>query len=263
MLKQTTYHTHRTGDGSAISIFLKQIRNLPTRILEYIARAEQSSVYAGVLHDISGPITSLLLQLEYYVPAHSRDDLRDAGRQIKTLIERTRRGSYREYGSVDVARVIDNVQALLTPRALERNIRIVTYTNYPILMYGSSFALQHIITNLASNAIDAYDTCTTEERTVTITATQHKKQIIITVHDHGCGIPPQHLSHIFQPFFTTKPYGSGFGLPLVRKLVRQAGGSICVSSTPPSGTYVSVTLPTSRSFRRYGYFRKKYQCRIR
>jgi two-component system NtrC family sensor kinase len=81
--------------------------------------------------------------------------------------------------------------------------------------------------------------------------------VALKVQDTGCGIPPEHLEKIFDPFFTTRPrngngngagnhHGAGLGLPVARDLVRQAGGEICVESTPGVGTTFTVLLPVAK-----------------
>jgi signal transduction histidine kinase len=69
----------------------------------------------------------------------------------------------------------------------------------------------------------------------------------IGVRDQGSGIAPQHLPRIFDPYFTTKPTGSGIGLTSVHSIVKQHGGYVGVSSTLGSGTDFSVYLPALKS----------------
>jgi len=69
----------------------------------------------------------------------------------------------------------------------------------------------------------------------------------ISVRDQGSGIAPEHLPRIFDPYFTTKPTGSGIGLTSVHSIVKQHGGCVVVSSTPGSGTEFSVYLPALES----------------
>jgi signal transduction histidine kinase len=65
----------------------------------------------------------------------------------------------------------------------------------------------------------------------------------ITVIDRGRGIEPADLARVFDPFFTTKRTGSGLGLAIAKNIVDGLGGSITVSSDPPRGTTVQITLP--------------------
>jgi signal transduction histidine kinase len=67
----------------------------------------------------------------------------------------------------------------------------------------------------------------------------------IAVIDRGTGIEPKNLENIFNPFFTTKPEGIGFGLAIVQKIVDEHGGRIVVESTPGEGSVFRVRLPLS------------------
>jgi len=69
--------------------------------------------------------------------------------------------------------------------------------------------------------------------------------IIVEVVDDGPGVPPDLSDRIFTPFFSTKPKGSGLGLPIVRKIVDAHDGRIDLSSAPGAGTRFRVTLPVS------------------
>jgi two-component system, cell cycle sensor histidine kinase and response regulator CckA len=63
--------------------------------------------------------------------------------------------------------------------------------------------------------------------------------------DHGCGIPPENLGRIFDPYFTTKKHGSGLGLATVHSIVKKHLGHISTESTPGQGTTFRVWLPAA------------------
>ena len=70
--------------------------------------------------------------------------------------------------------------------------------------------------------------------------------VIVEVSDTGSGIPPEHLSRIFDPFFSTKPIGegTGLGLAITHRIITGLGGTIEVESSVGNGTLVRMTLPT-------------------
>ena len=72
------------------------------------------------------------------------------------------------------------------------------------------------------------------------------RYVRISVHDHGSGIAPEHLIRIFDPYFTTKPRGSGLGLTICHAIVRNHGGHLTAESDPTEGTVFYVYLPASR-----------------
>jgi signal transduction histidine kinase len=71
------------------------------------------------------------------------------------------------------------------------------------------------------------------------------KMVEIVIADTGEGIPPEKLSRIFDPFYSTKDEGVGLGLSLVHKIIDNHGGSIRVNSRPGSGTTFVISLPTA------------------
>jgi len=70
------------------------------------------------------------------------------------------------------------------------------------------------------------------------------KYVLITIRDHGIGIPPEHLAKIFDPYFTTKQSGSGLGLAVVHSIIANHAGQITVDSELGKGTVFSIYLPS-------------------
>jgi two-component system sensor histidine kinase HydH len=68
--------------------------------------------------------------------------------------------------------------------------------------------------------------------------------IRISISDTGVGIRKEDLPRVFDPYFTTKPSGTGLGLPIVQKIVEAHGGEILLTSEPGQGTTATVLLPT-------------------
>jgi two-component system NtrC family sensor kinase len=86
------------------------------------------------------------------------------------------------------------------------------------------------------------------EAPVEVAASQDEDTFTVAVTDHGIGIPPENLAHIFRPFFTTRKDrgGSGLGLAITKKIIERHGGRMSVASTPGAGTVFTVVLPKSR-----------------
>jgi signal transduction histidine kinase len=97
--------------------------------------------------------------------------------------------------------------------------------------------------NLISNAIDA----SAPGQSVSVRAIKLETSWRFQIQDHGCGIPPEYIGRIFEPYFTTKigsnARGFGLGLTIVHKVVQMHSGTIQVQSTPGQVTVVSVDLP--------------------
>lgn len=105
--------------------------------------------------------------------------------------------------------------------------------------------MEHVITNLLSNAAQASPrgAVVTVKTRLADTAEGLKAEIAII--DRGSGIDPKHIENIFNPFFTTKAEGVGLGLAIVSKIVDEHGGQIAVESTQGEGSVFRVYLPVA------------------
>ena len=147
--------------------------------------------------------------------------------------------------------------AEMLPRMLSEQIA-VTFTvtdNLPPITLDSGM-IEQLLMNLAVNARDAMPRggrLTISARLVEVTAAAHRvnaearagRFLVLGVGDTGCGIPPEHLARIFEPFYTTKPVGKGTGLGLatVYAIAQQHRGWIEVQSEVNVGTTFLIYLP--------------------
>jgi len=114
-------------------------------------------------------------------------------------------------------------------------------------IYGSPGRLSQVVTNLVTNAIDA--SVPRGGGPIHVALTRGDASIDLSVTDSGSGIAPEHLPRIFEPMFTTKPFGqgTGLGLTIVRDVVtRDFGGRVEVTSTPGLGSTFTVRFPPLR-----------------
>jgi signal transduction histidine kinase len=99
--------------------------------------------------------------------------------------------------------------------------------------------IERVVINLVKNAIEA-------ARARVVVRTERRGDMIeISVEDDGPGIAPEARTHLFVPYYTTKPGGSGIGLALARQIVLGHGGTVGTQDRDGGGTIVSVLLPTS------------------
>jgi signal transduction histidine kinase len=105
--------------------------------------------------------------------------------------------------------------------------------------------MEHVITNLLSNAAQASPAGAVVTVKTRLADTPEGQKAEIAVIDRGSGIDPKHLENIFNPFFTTKAAGVGLGLSIVSKIVDEHGGLITVESTPGEGSVFHVYLPVA------------------
>jgi CheY-like chemotaxis protein/anti-sigma regulatory factor (Ser/Thr protein kinase) len=108
-----------------------------------------------------------------------------------------------------------------------------------IPLIGSYSSLSHCVLNLIKNAREAMP----DGGTIHVLWEGNETRAVVTVRDHGPGIPEADLAHIFEPFFSTKKQGTGLGLAMVRGILTQHSGTVEIRSTVGMGTSVSLIWP--------------------
>src|SRR5262249_42830009 len=104
--------------------------------------------------------------------------------------------------------------------------------------------LCQIFINLLMNAAQAIDEGAPRTQSISVrSSTDPRGWALVEIRDTGCGIPPEELTKIFNPFFTTKREGMGLGLSICQRIVTSWGGSISAESEVGRGTTFRVALP--------------------
>ena len=120
-------------------------------------------------------------------------------------------------------------------------VSIAVEEGFPRLMVDPAL-MKRVLINLITNAVQAMP----EGGKLTIRASRTGETASISIQDTGVGIPGEDLPRLFQPLFTTKPRGQGFGLPVCQRLVEAHGGSITVESEVGVGSTFTVQIPLRR-----------------
>ncbi len=108
--------------------------------------------------------------------------------------------------------------------------------------------LSQALLNLCRNAIQAMEAGGVMTLT---TGLASDGRAFLAVADIGPGIPPEHRDRIFDPYFTTKPRGTGLGLPLAHKIVAAHGGELRITARPEGGTVATVFVPVAARSKRW------------
>jgi len=116
----------------------------------------------------------------------------------------------------------------------------------PVKVLGSEAELVRVFVNLIDNAVKYSGS----KEPIEILIGTEEGKVVISVRDHGTGISPEHLPHLFERFYrtdqsrTSSAGGSGLGLAICEQIVKSHGGAIAVASRPGEGTCFTVCLPT-------------------
>ncbi len=120
----------------------------------------------------------------------------------------------------------------------QKSLTFTSRTNGPCLFLDSC-KMRDVFINLIKNALEAID----DTGWVHITLTKDSSKVIIQIQDNGCGIAPEHLLTIFDPFVSYRDGGTGLGLSIVKRTLDAHQGSISVSSLVGHGTTVTISFP--------------------
>jgi signal transduction histidine kinase len=105
--------------------------------------------------------------------------------------------------------------------------------------------MRQVVVNLVENAAQAFsETASVErERRIAVSTRALDPGYELTIEDNGSGIPDSVLPKVFEPLFSTKSFGTGLGLPTVKQIVEQHGGTIALSSAPVRGALFTLRIP--------------------
>jgi two-component system, NtrC family, sensor kinase len=208
---------------------------------------------AGVAHEVNTPLTGISsftqMLLERSEPDDPRTQLLEkierqtfrAAKIINSLLNLAR-PSEGEAGPVDLNGVIGDVLSLLEHQFKTSRIQVrKELTGVPLIVRGVEYKLQQVFLNLFLNARDAMP----KGGWLTISARIDGAQAIVELSDTGVGIPAEHLTRIYDPFFTTKleGRGTGLGLSVTYGIVQEHGGTLVCESTVGQGTRFRLVLP--------------------
>jgi signal transduction histidine kinase len=143
---------------------------------------------------------------------------------------------------VTVAALFEEIESVVKPEAERNKVRVVRECAASSEVNGDAVMLRQALLNLAINGVQSMPHGGTLRL---ICAPASGGRVEARVEDTGVGIKPEHLSRIFDLYFTTKDHGTGIGLSMVFRIVQLHDGEIEVQSTPGRGTTFRVLLPRS------------------
>ncbi len=243
----------RDGSGRAIGAVavmkdLSEQERLQKQILRADRLAALGEMMAGIAHEIRNPLTSIRGFLQYletctsieewqaYAPTIIRQ-VDSLNRIITELLEFSRHRPPCT-GPVAINGLVREVTLLGGAKSADR-IRLALSPELP-LVEADGEALKQVLLNLVINALQAID----QDGTVTIaTASDGNGQVQVSVADDGVGIAGEDLEKVFDPFYSTKPTGTGLGLAVAHRIMDAHGGSVTIDSEPGAGTTVTLRLP--------------------
>ena len=261
----------RDGEGR-ITHFISNDRDITDRrrLENQLQQAQKMDAIGrlagGVAHDFNNLLMVISsyaeLMLDSLAPQHplrrNVDEIQKASRRAADLTRQLLAFGRKQMQSLqllDLNQIIEDINKML-PRLIGEDIELVFVPGEKLgKVKADPVQIEQILMNLAANARDAMPKGgrlvieTASLRLDDVYAQEHSivppgVYVVLTVTDSGSGIAPEHLSHIFEPFYTTKEEGKGTGLGLatVYGIVKQNSGFIWVYSEPGMGTTFKIYL---------------------
>jgi PAS domain S-box-containing protein len=251
--------------------------------LAHVARMTTlGQLTASITHEINQPLAGIVTNanaslrwLAREVPdlAEARDAIhrivRD-GNRANAVIARTRaliKKAPIAKEPLEINDVIQEVLALTQNELQRHHISVRTqFANDLPSVTADKIQLQQVLLNLVVNAIQAMSAVSDGPRELQLASQTiaeidsqganesgprspavgpQPAQVSVTIKDSGPGLDPEHLNHLFDPFFSTKPHGLGIGLTITRSIVEAHGGRVSAKANLPRGAVFEFTLPVN------------------
>jgi signal transduction histidine kinase len=211
---------------------------------------------AGVAHEIGNPLNSLHIHLQLMERRvqnlddgekeelqHSIDIARSEVRRLDSIVTqflRAIRPSRPHLHPENMNTIVEEAVQFLMPELQDREIAVEQElrSDLPVLQVDRD-QMKQAFYNVIKNSLEAMH----RHGTLRIRTDVDDTHVIIRFLDTGGGMSAESLSRVFEPYFTTKPSGTGLGLLIVRRIVREHGGELSIESPLKKGLTVTIRLP--------------------
>lgn len=227
-----------------------------THLLQAERQAAWGEVARRLAHEIKNPLTPIQLsaeRLQYKLSEKlGAEDARLLQRATQTIVSQVAamkkmvmefadyaRAPAIQLMALDLHHLLNEVMGLY--EANSSPIAMQLYATHP-RMNGDATRLRQVIHNLLHNAHDALRSAA-QPQIVLRTENYNQNSLKLSVMDNGSGFPEHMVARVFEPYMTTKDKGTGLGLPIVKKIVEEHGGSIMIENRATGGTCISIVFP--------------------
>jgi two-component system NtrC family sensor kinase len=236
---------------------------LKFRTQEQLSKSERLAMIgrlaAGIAHEINNPLGGIMLfssLLLKKAPPESieRENLERISNEAKRcqkivhgLLDFSRQRSPK-IESNDIREVIEKTLGLIENQAMFQNIEVVKdYAADCPAVQADASQMQQVFINIIINAVEAMKG--QGKLTISTRTADQAKAVQISITDTGCGISPENLDRLFEPFFTTREVGkgTGLGLSISRGIVENHGGTIWASSRIGEGSTFFIRIPSGQN----------------
>ncbi len=211
-----------------------------------------ATLASGIAHEVKNPLSTLKTFIDYLPAKHNDPEFMEKfGRLGNQEIERVNNLVHNllnfakpappEFKEKDIKNLIQETIGLVENSARKQNINICQELKHTTSLFLDPNQIKQALLNILMNAIDAMPNGGT--LTIITSLSKDKRSYQIEITDTGCGIAPEDLKQIFEPFFTKKDKGTGLGLAITYGIIQEHKGKIEVESKIGLGTKFKIKLP--------------------
>lgn len=240
-----------------LGVQTRKVQRQQAQLLHTDRLAEVGRLAGGAVHDLRntlGGIIGVATSIREHLDTMDDETVREMlaaiaeeGLGMRDALEAVRRyakPSHHGTGLHKVGEMIEEAVRLLRFDPLVADLPIEYQTPPDLLVCVDRDRFKQVLVNMLRNSADALAGLDDRVPLVQVLAEADGNHAVIRVNDNGCGIPPDELDRIWEPFYTTKgEAGTGLGLDNVKAIVEADGGTIEVESTPNVGTAFTIRLP--------------------
>lgn len=238
-----------------LRITLEKEQNMRAQLVQADKLVALGKMVAVIAHEINNPIQTIkntfhLLEGQVRQNQNAMDYLQIAkaeSNRIAELVEQLRetyRPKSRTFMQVDVHQLLAEVKIVLDPQLKKKQVSWMEQNPVqPCIVFGNPNSLKQVFINICLNAVEAMETRGGGNLVIAFRMSPEKQRIGVELKNTGPQIPEDIVSHIFEPFLTTKGIGTGLGLSITYEIVRQHNGEISLKNNSDGNVSFIVWLP--------------------
>ncbi|MGH7729759.1 MAG: sensor histidine kinase [Candidatus Eiseniibacteriota bacterium] len=234
------------------------LRNAQNLLIHNERMAAKGEMAAEIGHELRNQLAAISGRAQMLLRDSDREAFETVPRHAQIILEQSKRMETLSKGLMDFSSAELRIERLDLNALVQRSMEFVrSQSKFDTVEWDLRLAgampevradpgqIQQVLLNLFINAADAMAEAAITRRLISVATTfdDRARQVQLVVSDNGPGIPQHHLGKIFEPHFTTKPEGHGFGLSTSYRIVANHGGTITVESPPGQGARMTVRLP--------------------
>lgn len=255
----TRYYHITSCYDSDTNMFIVQLsdvtekENLQVQLAHSGSLSAVGQIAASIAHEIRNPITTLKGFTQLLKVSATDDSIRYIS-VIEDEIERMEsilgemlvlsKPSEKKKSVFSLEVLVEDMVSILSPKAVMDGIEVVQQAELSCKphLFGDPDKIKQVLLNLFKNALESMQV----GGKLSIHLSEFNEKLILSISDTGKGMTRHQVSQVFMPFFSSKPGGTGLGLPFVLKTVEEHGGTIAVESHIGIGTKFTLTFPRAK-----------------